>query len=344
MNMMRSRSRVIFFFLILIMTALRLEGARAEMTQTTVGLPKTIGLWTRPESVKIIDSNNIFKYMNGAGELYLAYRFKHIEIYEYSSEQQDNILVEVYVMETSDDAFGLLSLDWGGEPVTLKASPELPSTPAIAPPARAFYGGGLLRLSTDRLYGRVMAYRETPESRKAVLSLGQSIAANRKSSAEPELLKVLPHSFGLTLKLRRNRIGYFRSHLVLNSLYYLSHQNILDLDHLTEAVTAPYEASEGNKILKRIQFLFVKYPSTGQARQALTHFHSTYLPEHLKGFTATTAAEHTDYFQIEDGWLGYTLNKTCLAIVFECADRLSAQMIMKNLSFDRILKEVNDGE
>ena len=82
-----------------------------------LNLPETIGAWSRPESSKKIDPTNIFKYMNGAGELYLGYRFDHLEVFDYTSKNSGNILVELYFMDTSDDAFGLLSLDWGGEPV-----------------------------------------------------------------------------------------------------------------------------------------------------------------------------------------------------------------------------------
>jgi len=57
--------------------------------------------------------------MDGAGELYLGYRFDHLESYEYEVQSEKNILVELYFMKTADDAFGLLSLDWGGEPVDL---------------------------------------------------------------------------------------------------------------------------------------------------------------------------------------------------------------------------------
>jgi hypothetical protein len=92
------------------------------MTNSAENLPRTLGAWTRSDSAEIIDESNIFDYMNGAGELYLAYRFDHLDVYEYTSEQQDDILVEVYVMHTSDDAFGLLSLDWGGEPATFSPS------------------------------------------------------------------------------------------------------------------------------------------------------------------------------------------------------------------------------
>jgi len=78
-----------------------------------------VGLWTRPDSPRIVDAKNIFDYMDGAGELYLGYCFDHLEVYEYQAKSQKNILVELYFMKTSNDAFGLLSLDWGGEPMDL---------------------------------------------------------------------------------------------------------------------------------------------------------------------------------------------------------------------------------
>ena len=89
------------------------------MEANKISLPKTLGDWSRLESPGIIDSSNIFKYMNGAGEIYLGYRFNHLEVFDYTSKNNDNILVELYFMETPADAFGLLSLDWGGEVVSL---------------------------------------------------------------------------------------------------------------------------------------------------------------------------------------------------------------------------------
>jgi IS5 family transposase len=53
--------------------------------------------------------------MDGAGEIYLGYRFKRLEVQPYGSADQGEILVELYWMESSDDAYGLLSGDWGGE-------------------------------------------------------------------------------------------------------------------------------------------------------------------------------------------------------------------------------------
>jgi hypothetical protein len=334
---MRLFSKTTFSLLAIILMASTSEGATGRMKVYKPNLPKTIDVWTRPDSPRLINSENIFEYMNGAGELYLAYRFNHLEVYEYKADGEQSILVELYYMETSDDAFGLLSLDWGGEHVSFSDSPASKSNQSLTSSTRALYGAGLLRIWSDNLYCRVMAFSETPASKQAVLTLGKKIAAKRKSPSEPELLKILPLDIGVGWKLRNDRIGYFRSHLVLNSLYYLSHQNILNLDLSTEAVTVPYDSIDG-KDRTRVQFLFVRYGDSGQARQALDQFHRAYLPEHEKDSVAASVNESQRFFKIEDGWLGYKLHGPCIALVFECPDENSARMIIEHIQFNSIKK------
>ena len=303
------------------------EGADAEMNPYY--LPESVGAWSRPASSKIIDSTNIFKYMNGAGELYLGYRFDHLEVFDYTSKNQDNILVELYFMETSDDAFGLLSLDWGGEPVSFDGSPAAASDKSVTSFTRALYGGGLLRSWSDNIYARVMAERETPASKKAVLALKKAITANTDNSPEPELVKILPLEIGSAWKLRKDRLGFFRSYLALNSIYYLSHENILDLDLSAEAVIATYEHISNSGDKKRSQFLLVQYENHERARKAHNHFHDAYLPEYKKEIRADSAANSPSLFKLEDGWLAYKLLGKYIAIVFECPDRKSAEAIMQ---------------
>ena len=303
------------------------EGADAEMS--LYYLPETVGVWNRSESFKTIDSTNIFKYMNGAGELYLGYRFDHLEVFDYTSENQEHILVELYFMETTDDAFGLLSLDWGGEPVSLDGLPADSPNRSLASQTRALYGAGLLRIWSNNLYIRVMAFRESPASRQAVLSLGKAITANRKTSPEPELLKYLAPHIDSAWKLRRDRLSFFRSYLALNSIYYLSHENILDFDLATEAVMAPYEHISRAGDRTRSQFLLVKYENLERTRKALNHFHDAYLPEYRKEIAADSAANSPNLFKLEDGWMAYKLLGKYIAIVFECPDQESARVIIQ---------------
>ena len=79
-------------------------------------LPATVGAWTRSGQVQTIGPDGLFDYMNGAGELYLAYRFVGLEVTRYTTPDGPDIVVESYRMETTDDAFGVLSWDWSGEP------------------------------------------------------------------------------------------------------------------------------------------------------------------------------------------------------------------------------------
>ena len=309
------------------------------MNAAEINLPKTVGVWSRPDSTRLIDSINIFEYMNGAGELYMGYRFHHLEVFDYTSDSQDKILVELYFMETSGDAFGLLSLDWGGEPVSLDGSSASTSNKFFTSPTRALYGGGLLRLWSDHVYARVMAERETPASKEAVLAIGKAIAAGTKNPSEPELVKLLPLKIGSVWKLRLDRLSFFRSHLVLNSIYYLSHENILDLDLSAEAVIAPYEHISNSKNRKRSQFLLVQYENLEFARKALNHFHDAYLPEYKKEITANSAANSASLFKLEDGWLAYKLLGKYISIVFECPDQESARAIIQNNEFNLLKKE-----
>jgi hypothetical protein len=322
------------FFAAIMMLSMS-EGATVRMKASKPNLPKSIGVWTRPDSPRVINSSNIFEYMNGAGELYLAYRFDHLEVYEYTAGNEKSILVELYYMKTSDDAFGLLSLDWGGEHVPMSNPPASRSIPSLTPSIRALYGAGLLRVWSDNLYARVLALRETPASKQAVLTLGQAITANRKSPPQPELLRILPLDFSAGWKLRNDRVGYFRSHLVLNSIYYLSHQNILNLDLSTEAIAAPYD-SVGGQNRTRVQVIFIRYGDFGQAQHALEHFHKAYLPDHERDVVAASVTETQSYFEIEDGWLGYKLHGPCIALVFECPDENSARMIIEQIQFNSL--------
>jgi hypothetical protein len=195
---------------------------------------------------------------------------------------------------------------------------------------RELYGEGLLRLWSDNIYARIMAFQETPESREAVLAIGRSIVKDRMNPPRPNLLESLPVSFRPGWMLRRDRTSYFRSHLVLNSLYYLGQENMLDLSLSTEAVTSSYEREAPNE-QKRIQFLLVKYPDHECSRQALTHFHRAYLPEHPLLLKSDSSEKHSNVFPIEDGWLGYKLQGNIIAFIFECPDRETARTIIDQM-------------
>ena len=283
------------------------------MNNSEVYLPKTVGAWSRPDEPQRVTAENIFEYMNGAGELYLGYRFDHLDVFVYRSSGRESITAELYHMQTTDDAFGLLSLDWGGENVG----------------PNALYGEGLLRLCAGKLYARLMAERETPESRQAVLDLGRSLTESSAEYPEPGLFQDIPPALPAGWALRKNRAGFLRSHLVLNSLFYLSSENLLDLDLTTEVVTAVYDKvlDTGDKP-QRIRWLAIRYADSGAAGKAVRHFHAVYLPDVPFPEEVLSMPQRIAAYRVEDGWLGYRLVGQILALVFECPDQAAVEAVL----------------
>ena len=292
----------------------------AENPAMSVTLPSSVGVWNLAGPAKRVEPGAIFDYMDGAGEMYLGYRFKALDVYQYKSAAQDEILVELYWMETSDDAWGLLSGDWGGEPVELKPAHDNGSHREI----RALYGAGLFRVWSGNLYARVLAYQETDVSKPAVLEIGKAIVAGRAESRSPLLAKVLPSTVGNRFSLRSDRIVFLRSHLVLNSVYFLSQENLLDLGLECELAAATYRREDGASAAKPVRVLLVRYANQEAAEKALRHFQRVYLSGKpiLPGNSGAAA--------IEDGWVGFVLSGRGLGLVFEAPDEVSAHLFLEN--------------
>jgi hypothetical protein len=298
----------------------------ANLTSVTMQnkpkLPRTVGPWTKSEASRTINASNIFEYMDGAGEIYIGYRFDGLEVIEYTAPGESNILVELYFMKTADDAFGLLSLDWGGKPIDLETSSQKAEENQKVWPG-ALYGEGLLRLRSNALYARIMAEKETPQSKEAVLAIGRAVVNDRRVASSPALLGLLPETLRPGWKQRRDVTSYFRSHLVLNSLYYLSQENMFDLGAETEAAITQYERESPSGV-QRIRVMLIQYPAAQAARKAIAHFRRVYLPER----PASSSTDTRNLFSVEDGWLGYRLNDRRAAFVFECPDRETAAAVI----------------
>ena len=283
-------------------------------------LPQSIEGWNLAGPPKKVEPKAIFDYMDGAGELYLGYRFRSLDVYEYKSPGRDEILVELYWMETSDDAWGLLSSDWGGENLQLGPATSHERADEI----RALYGAGLLRLWSGNLYARVLTYQETDASKQAVLALGKAIVAGRPESTPPRLTQVLPRTIGARFSLRTDQIVFLRSHLVLNSVYFLSQDNLLDLGLGCELAATTYRQKAESSPAKPVRVLLVRYADEDAAHKALNHFQGVYLS------SKSISTENRGTAAIEDGWLGFVLSGRGLGLVFEAPDEESAQLFLEN--------------
>lgn len=264
--------------------------------------PPGSGAWQRLGEPRRIDPDRIFDYIDGAGELYLAYRFDHLEIAEYGAAGEDQVLAEVYLMGSGDDAYGLLSQDWGGEPVALGEGG-----------CRGLYGAGLLRASCGTRFVRILATRETAASREVTLRIAEALLAGQRPTPPPALVAALP----ATLAGGAQRPGstvFLRSDLVLNSVYYLSGDNILSLDASTAAVASLYPLP-GAAGSPPVLLLAIAYSDRPTATKALVRFVAAYLPEQA-GKAPPAGGVLTA--KVEDGWLGVVQAGRLAVLAFRC--------------------------
>jgi len=292
---------------------------------SAVNLPKAVGPWTRHDEPKVVTAETIFDYMDGAGELYVGYRFDRLDVFEYKAEDASlgTILVELYSMKDPDDAFGLLSTDWGGEAPAWDRGAGA-HHPSCIPPHRALYGAGLLRMWNRRLYVRILAARDTALAREAVLMIGGEIESDGVAGGPappPALLLGLRGEPGDGTTIRPDRTCFFRSHLVLNSAYYLASEDILGLGLDVEALTTEFgPTSRGGRPARLI---LVRYPTPERARAALKTFTQAYLPDvGRKG-----PVGHSGVAQLEQGWLGWMLKARDLAIAIDASSQASARQL-----------------
>jgi hypothetical protein len=318
-------------------SAAPLEGAAAR-------LPAEAGVWTRPASARRITAETIFDYMDGGGELYLAYRFDYLDVLEYKANDPlaGTVLVELYQMKSPDDAFGLLSTDWTGEAIAIgeERSPTAVGAIDAVASSHALYGAGLLRLRSGTLYARVLASRETAVARDAVLKIGRALVGGGGAAFPPVLLRAIPRDAVATppweaspgAPLRADRTCFFRSHLVLNSQYFLASQDILSLGTQVAAATTEYTPSRPGGRPTRL--ILVEYPSPDAAAAAASGFVHAYLPDAPKTATSNGNAK------TEHGFVAWAVVGRGLAIVL---DAESAAVATKLAGFvARAMSTVHD--
>ena len=81
-------------------------------------IPSADALLSRLEGWKLIEKplsflpENLFEYINGAAEIYLAYDFRSLTVMQFGQEGSPvNLSAEIYEMATSNNAFGIYSAE-----------------------------------------------------------------------------------------------------------------------------------------------------------------------------------------------------------------------------------------
>ncbi len=259
-------------------------------------LPERTGEWTKASDDRLFDGASIFDHINGAGEVYLAYNMKGCFSRRYASDRGGAIVVDIFDMGSSEDAFGVFTHDQDG--VTWNVGQG------------ALYRSGWLSFWKGRFFVSIYGEEETPSSREAIGRLAEDVSSQiMQEGKPPELVLQLP-----VQGLQSRSIRYLHAHVVLNSHYYLSNENILLLGPDTDVAIAEYERKEG-----RGRLFLITYPDTKKASAALINFRKVYLPEAKAG----------DAIRLEDGkWAAAKQKGVMVAVVLEADSRAIVEDLM----------------
>jgi hypothetical protein len=261
--------------------------------------PAEVNGWRPTAQMPTYGRENLFDYMDGAGEIYLAYDFQRILVQEYGRAGSPGITAEVYEMSTSQDAYGVFSHDPEGEDVGVGQGNA--------------YAVGLLRFWKGRVFFRILAHQDTPDAKAAVVALARSLAEPIAEGPRPALLHRLPKD-----GLEPASVRYFHTQVSLNALYYLADADVLRLSPRTEAALGVYRPGG-----EKMTLVIVHYPDPRQAKDAYHEFDRVYLENEA------TADPPLRIEAVEDGrHVGALVKGSFLALVFDARSRTACQGLL----------------
>ncbi len=257
-------------------------------------VPQEIAGWKQEGAPERYDRETIFDYIDGAGEVYLSYGFREVTVFRYSKPDAPGIVVEIFDMGVPEDAYGVFSHARESEETGIGQGYE--------------YRGSLLCFWKGKYYVCVLAEKGTPETKEAVFALSGQIAGKLHSTgSKPDLLKYLPQENLITHSVR-----FFHTHPLLNYHYFLSEENILNLNQDTKAALAVYEPDT-------TFLLCIQYSTVDMALEAYKNLIRNYIPE----------AKGVGTAQIENGkWVAAIHEGKYVVISLDAASRDNAKKLI----------------
>jgi hypothetical protein len=214
-------------------------------------LPVSVDGWTISEPPRLYSGKEIFEYMDGAGEVYLAYRFERLLVQRYARPDQEEILVEIFDMGASQNAFGTSTYMRG-------------RGPGVRVGRDGEFKNGLLCFWRGRYYVCVKIERENPRATRALLTIGKMIAkAIGVDGERPRLLGCLPAG-----AYQPKTVRYFFREEILNTHFSLPEGILLPLKGIAEGLLVRLKRD-------RSHLLVLVYSDVADAESAYQTFSKT---------------------------------------------------------------------
>ncbi len=261
-------------------------------------LPDTIAGWEKADSPDLYTPKNLSTYIDGGAELFLSYGFQNALSLKYHDPADNEINVDIFDMGSAPDAFGVFA--HSRETIDNRFGQGCE------------YAAGLLTFWKDRYYVSILAYPETAEKRDVVFKLGRAIAGEIESDGPlPPIISLLP-----TENLLPETVRYFHHYIWLNSFYFVSNENVLNIGNDTPAALGKYQRNGAAFFL-----LLVRYPEASRAEAAAGRFRRELLDGATDGMRETKAGR----------WTGLQCRDDLVSIVFNAPDQTTVRAIFAKI-------------
>ncbi|MBN2426552.1 MAG: hypothetical protein JXR46_11650 [Calditrichaceae bacterium] len=261
-------------------------------------LPDTIEGWTSLEKDRLFNPDNLYEYINGGAELFLSYGFHKMVTRIYHAPDQPDIIVDIFDMGNSYNAYGLFSYSRETENDKFGQGSQ--------------YVSGLLLFWKDKYYVSILFHPETPEAKKTVFNIARYIESNiLRKGPLPKVLNLLPED-----GLQKESVRYFRHHIWMNTYTFISNENILNITDSTNAVMAKYGQNNKQKIV-----LLIQYKNDLLAESAFISFSEFYSQD----FSTDTITKK------DDSWIGCQKYKEYIILVFQRQNKQDIENIFTHI-------------
>ena len=255
---MRKLVLIIFIFITLLGVSCNKPAEKKSGSSNTIAnlMPDMSkeGQWKTEGKIRCYKGEELFDYMDGGAELYHAYGFKRACVQDY--QNGGNLYtMEIYEMESSPKAFGIYSLDREGEHPSIKQD--------------ATYQDGSLNIWKDRYYIRIFISQKGSNIKEEMLSLGGNAVSQIKGEGEmPSLIKLIPAG------AKKDSPASFWQMGPINNIFFISHENLLNLEGDSEGVTFLFPTEKGD-----VRIILIRYSDSKQAKDSFDKFIGGYFSQ-----------------------------------------------------------------
>ncbi len=280
MELLKSHVLLTIFFHLLIVNLLSGKPMQIEIKKL---LPDHVEGWVNEYEDQNYDKDNLYEYIDGGAELFLSYGFQEVFTRTYNKPDQPDIVVDIFDMGTSYNAYGIFSYSRENEERTIGQGSQ--------------YVPGLLLFWKYRFYISILFSPETEESKHAAFQIARHIESSIAFKGPiPEIINLLPEE-----AIFKGSIRYFRHYIWINTYQFIANENILNINDSSEAVMAKYDHSDHILLLLLIQY---------SNRSECAFARDTFIDGYLKELSENAIVRK------ENKWVGYLMHNAVLAVVF----------------------------